>query len=205
MQNFASRTGLFLLLMGLTCACHQHPDVPEQVPYGPSPATPPQAALEAVCGEEIEALTRHEVEGEGGSLRYYFTIGGERFTGWACQEIPDNNHRYRYTKYDDGWPVWKVGYYANGQPDLDFHMQRGGSLGSERMWRSDGDPYIDYFYSDVDHMHGKQRRWHANGAIAFQAEYNKGELIYEIRYDGKGSVLDLKGDVPKPLLNGPPR
>ncbi len=76
-------------------------------------------------------------------------------------------------------------------------MKDGKSLGSERMWKQDGTPYISHFYSEPGVVHGIQERYFSNGILARNAKYNNGTLIYEIFYNRIGDIVSQKGEIPE--------
>ena len=173
--------------------------VPAVVPYHREPETPSHAALQAISAIDVQQLRRERKFDEKRQKTDTYYLQDTLFTGWSFQIFDDTNHKYRYTKYEDGAPVWQIGYFDNGVLDHDFHLKNGKTLGSEKMWRRNGDPYIDYFYSAADQMDGLQRRWHANRVLARQGLYKAGTLVYEVIYDPGGKVTSSKGAVPKEL------
>ncbi len=191
------RIYLFLFVLYLAGCNAQTEAVPSKVPYHRDPETPSMEALELLDKIDASLLVKQQTSiGEGRRMDYYY-LDGVPYTGWSYQAFKDTDHKYRYIKYEMGQPVWQIGYFENGQLDHDFHMKDGKSLGSERMWRGDGSPYINYFYSAPGAMDGLQRRWHPDSLLARYGFYEDGEMIYEIFYDKNGVITETQGNVPE--------
>ena len=159
------------------------------------PKTPSQEYLETLC--EIDATElRRQVEPNAISTVEYF-FGDQLYSGWACQVFTDTDHRYRFSRYENGVLVRQIGYFDNGNLGHDFSMQNGNSIGSERMWRRDGNPYVRNYYLAPGVKHDYQRRWEAGGHLVYEALFEKGKEIYAVSFDGDGNVISGRGDVPE--------
>ncbi|MCH1576009.1 MAG: hypothetical protein L7S67_07015, partial [Flavobacteriales bacterium] len=85
---------------------------------------------------------------------------------WTSMTEQIGVFRSRYQRYENGWLVEQVGFYANGQLDHHFHMGRDGrNVGSQRMWYPNGQPYIDQFHDEDGLLHGPQWRWRSDGVL----------------------------------------
>lgn len=157
-----------------------------------NPHTPLQDSLVKWFTVNADSLDRSIAANENECDLYY--LGGDLFAGWAQQVFEDTDHRYRYLKFEEGKMVWQIGYYSNGTLGHDFRMKNCANYGPSRMWRADGTPYIEGFYSPPGVKHGIQRRWFDNGVLAMEAEYDHGSLKYEKTYDEAGNpVSDRTG------------
>lgn len=166
----------------------------------PKPApTPNITELEKLCTEELDAIERVKKEKPTGKNKYY--LDGKLFTGWACSDDYDEEHQYRYSRFENGLLMRQIGYYSNGTLDHDFHMKEDKPFASQLMWRSDGNPYLEHYYSAPGVKDGYQRRWHANNKLAHEAKYEDGILIYENDFDENGQIVGLKGTI---ITNTPP-
>jgi hypothetical protein len=183
-------------MLFIAIACSSEPT--NEVPYGENPETPTQQELEEKMPIVYDSLfvTDSTINDKGRVVRLH-KINGKRFNGWAKQVFQDNDHRDRYTKIENGIVVWQIGYYANGQLDHDFHMKDGFNVGSQRMWRSNGDPYLDSYYLEGGVPDGIHKRWHADNILARMATFENGDLIYEVNYDQNGNVTRSTGKAPK--------
>lgn len=161
------------------------------------PSSPAQIELDHSCDVDASEIRRKNNKINGGVDMYY--VNDKAFSGWGCSVDPTNDHKYRYSLYKDGRLIWQVGYWANGQIDHDFRSKEGVSLGSQRMWMSDGWPYIENYYSAPEVKDGLWRRWFANHQIAYQAVFEEGQLIYEIEWDEGGNISNSQGQVPKDI------
>lgn len=157
--------------------------LPESVPYGFYPMTPSQGILMQESKVHIDSL--HLNNGRA-------FLKDTSFSGWTYQIFENNEHRYRYTKFENGFKVWQIGYYENGVLDHDFHVLNNENKGSQRMWRSDGSPYIDNYFLEGGILHGVQKRWYADYQLAMESKYDEGKLIYKYEYDKKGNLLRRK-------------
>ena len=96
--------------------------------------------------------------------RVHQTETSEAYTGWTRQILVDSNHRWRFQRFLKGWLVEQVSYYADGTADHHFHTDTlGRNVGSQRMWRDEGQPYLDQFHDTQGRLHGRQIRWNADG------------------------------------------
>jgi antitoxin component YwqK of YwqJK toxin-antitoxin module len=93
--------------------------------------------------------------------------------------------------------VRKIGYYSNGNLDHDFRSEDGKSIGCERMWRENGDPYVEAYYSAPGIKDGYQRTWQADSILVMEALCEDGEIIYQINYDIDGNITNQKGNKPE--------
>ena len=152
------------------------------------PYTPSLDSLLNWCS--LDASKLHRSGPDGSQQLIIYTLESEPFTGWACTTDHGDSHKYRFTEYEHGQLIWQLGYFANGQLDHDFRMKDGSSIGSERMWRENGDPYIDHFYSAPGIMHGIQLRWYADSVLAREAVFDHGILISEKLFDKQGMLLE---------------
>ena len=187
--TLARIVGMMVVLACTGCPAQPETSVPTAMNRNPS--TPPQDSLDQICSIAYDSLQRIPKSHPDSSDLYL--LRKARFSGWACHIFSDTEHKFRYTQYDGGVLIWQIGYYANGQLDHDFRMRQGKSMGSERMWRGDGHPYIDYYYSAPGVPHGIHRRWHTNNMLAREALFEHGLLIYEHLYDQNGKLLESKG------------
>jgi antitoxin component YwqK of YwqJK toxin-antitoxin module len=151
------------------------------VPYGLNPKTPLQKDL-----IEVSRINNDSLKFQNGTAY----LNGRIFDGWTYQVFENNDHRYRYTKFENGKKVWQIGYYANGILDHDFHVFNDKNKGSQRMWRGDGSPYIDNFFLEGGIMHGVQKRWHSDNKLAMESKYDEGKLIYKKEYDELGNFIN---------------
>lgn len=185
---------LSLLLNG-SCS-GQQVVIPDEVPYGPSPETPSLTLLDKVVDIDFDSLTEKKETRPDGKIIRIYSLDGKLFNGWALKIFPDTDHRFRYIKMEEGLMTWQVGYYDNGDLDLDFHHKNGYNTGSQRMWRKQGHPYIDTYFLEGAILHGPQLRWHGQGIMARDANFDNGTLIYEVLFDEKGQIIEKKGKVP---------
>ena len=118
------------------------------------------------------------------------------FDGWALQVFPDSDHRFRYLKFELGEIVWQIGYYDNAELDHDFHLEQGNNYGSQRMWRKGGAPYINNYFLRGGVQNGMQFRWYAHHQLAEKSYYENGVLIYKLKLDTNGQVLEQFGVIP---------
>ncbi len=188
---------LLIFLIVVTSCRGQSSGLPAEVPYHRHPETPPQELLEKVSTLNAEKLKTKQLEGEAGRRVNFYYLEGIPFSGWAYQLFEGNKHRYRYTKFEEGLPVWQIGYFDNGQLDHDFHMKDGRNMGSARMWMRDGKPYIDTYFLEQGLMDGPQQRWHSNGQLARDAWFIRDSLVYEVLFDRDGVITERKGAVPQ--------
>ena len=155
--------------------------IPGNVPYGFNPKTPSQKDLKKVSRTNNDSLK---------FLNGTAYLSDRIFDGWTYQIFENNDHRYRYIKYEKGKKVWQIGYFASGVLDHDFHVFNDKNKGSQRMWRGDGTPYIDNFFLEGGVLHGVQKRWYSDNRLALESEYNKGTLVYKKEYDELGNLIN---------------
>ena len=145
----------------------------------------------------IDAATLTKTR-KGDIIKYdCFYHNDELFNGWAKQLFENNDHRYRYSLYENGLMVRQIAYYSNEHLDADFQMMKGKNCGSARMWHTDGKRYIDTFCDEDGNQDGLQWKWHSNGEVARKALYVKGTMIYELLYDANGVQTEKRGRIPK--------
>ena len=168
----------------------------DRVPYDENPPTPQKAFLESLSKISYNELEVKEKWLEKGKKIRIHSLRGVLFSGWAYQVFTDTDHRYRYTKIEQGLAVWQIGYFDNGDLDHDFHMKAGYNKGSQRMWRKGGKPYIQTYFLEGGISHGPQLRWHANGQLARDALYEKGIALYDVILSPDGKVVEFKGEIP---------
>ena len=97
------------------------------------------------------------------------------FTGWTRKILVDSPHRWRFQRYFRGWLVEQVSYYEDGTADHHFHNDTTGNMvGSQRMWFSDGRPYLDQFHDASGDLHGRQMRWQSDGSINWDTRFDHG-------------------------------
>ena len=114
--------------------------------------------------------------------RVHQTDTTKAYTGWTRHILVDSDHRWRFQRFLKGWLVEQVGYYADGTADYHFHTDTlGRNVGSQRMWRADGQPYLDQFHDTEGQLHGRQLRWN-----------NKGQLDWDARFQ-HGTEVDAQG------------
>lgn len=134
---------------------------------------------------------------EGNRTIRYYTLKNQPYSGWALQLFENNEHKYRYMKFEQGLTVWQIGYYDNGDLDLDFHLKDGVNCGSQRMWRKHGAKYIDTYMAEGGKQEGIQLRWHANNILAREAMFDNGKAVYEVLFNTQGAVTKTSGKVPE--------
>ena len=195
---FTMRITLLALLFLSSLSCSAQPDLyTMEVPYGNHPETPSQQALDKLDKVDFHQLEERAERGELGRIDRTYFLDGAPYTGWSLQVFPETEHRYRYARYEEGMVVWQIGYYENGDLDLDFHTKNGRNKGSQRMWFEGGKPYIDTHFLEGGIQHGQQLRWYQDGTLARDAVYEYGELVYEVLFDKSGQITERKGDVPE--------
>ncbi len=165
------------------------PSFAQDIDRGRNPHTPLQTELEALSPLSFADLTetRHPKE-DHTTLKVYLREG-KPYYGWALQIFPDNEHRYRYIKLENGIVTWQIGYYDNGDLDFDFRMKDGKAFGSQRMWRKNQERYIENYFLEGGVQHGMQYRWFSGNRLAEEAEYNNGVLLYRKQYNEQGELL----------------
>ena len=192
-----NRAILVLQMIILLSACGLESRIASEVPYGESPTMPSQEVLDQLVSVPYQSLeVREDRSNPQKRIRTYY-LDGELFSGWSKQIFLDSDHRYRYVKYENGIAVWQLGFYDNGNPDVDFHMKDAYNCGSQRMWLKEGSLYVDSYFLEGGIPHGKQMRWHFNGALARDALFNQGEVVYEVLFDQEGGITERKGEVPE--------
>jgi antitoxin component YwqK of YwqJK toxin-antitoxin module len=189
-------TILLLLILALSsCSGQTNNSVETTITDIRKPITPTRDILEKWVTIQADQLTKIR---KNDSIAYdKYLWNNKPFTGWSREIFEDNDHKYRYAKYENGIMVWQIGYYANGQLDADFHMKDGKNVGSERMWHSDGSLYIDTYYNSAGEPDGLQWSWFKNGKVSRKGLYKNGEMIYEIYYDMDGQIKESKGEIPE--------
>lgn len=187
-----------LLSVLLICGCShsQEPEFPDEF-WEIDPVSPSQMDLDSWCEEEYENLERENNRINGGIDLY--RLKGKLWTGWACSNDPTTEHQFRYSYFKEGVLWWQLGYFSNGQLDHDFRMQNGKNCGSNRMWKADGWPYIENYYSGPDEKHGLWKRWYGTRQLAMQALWEKGKLIYKAEWDQEGTLVKSEGKLPEEL------
>ncbi len=192
------RHALFVIILIFSVSCKgQDQGIPDKVPYGMHPETPSKTLLDKLDRVDYDSLSITEEYAEEGKIIMHFSLNGKPFNGWSSKVLDNTDHRYRYTKFEDGLVVWQIGYYDNGDLGHDFHMKDGRNYGSQRMWYKGGGLYIDTYFLLGGYEQGNQRAWHSNGVLSRDAFFEKGKLVYEVRFDGQGNVIYKSGDVPK--------
>ena len=112
--------------------------------------------------------------------RVHQTDTTKAYTGWTRHILVDSDHRWRFQRFLKGWLVEQVGYYADGTADHHFHTDTlGRNVGSQRMWRADGQPYLDQFHDTEGQLHGRQLRWDSEGQLDWDARFHHGEEVDE--------------------------
>ena len=193
---------LFLLLLAYGCSAQIEysesylDNLKKQIDYkSKNPKIPSLDSLRSWSNTLAQHLEKKTKNDENPWDEY--SLNNQKFSGWAFEEFPETNHKFRFTLYIDGQMVRQIGYYDQGQIDHDFNMKDGQSLGSEKMWKEDGHLYIDHFYSEPGKMHGLQLRYHDNHKIARKALFEDGNRIFEIKYDRMGNILETIGKIPE--------
>ena len=179
-----SLASLILLLTTTTCVCQTERPSSPQIDRASGLETPSKAYLDSVCIIDAEKLQRVQKSSSEDCDRYY--LDGNPFTGWACSILSDNQHKFRYELFEEGKMTWRIGYYDNGQRDADFRLEDCKNYGPSRMWHRDGSMYLDQFFSSPGVPHGNHKRWHQNNALAWEAQYKYGDLLYEKHYNPEG-------------------
>lgn len=186
---------IFLLALVGGQACTAQPGLNTMpVPYQAKPPIPTMEALDDLDLTDQTALTIEETRDSLGIITRQYFLKDLPFSGWTKAVFLDTDHRYRYVRYESGFPVWQIGYYDNGEIDHDFHIKNGKNKGAQRMWNKGGQLYIDTYFEEGGIQHGKQYRWYGDGTLARDAEFSHGKLIYEILYDKTGKETTRKGE-----------
>ena len=100
------------------------------------------------------------------------------YTGWTRTSSSTATTVGRFQRFLKGWLVEQVGYYADGTADHHFHTDTlGRNVGSQRMWRADGQPYLDQFHDTEGQLHGRQLRWNNKGQLDWDARFHHGTEV----------------------------
>lgn len=150
------------------------------------PSIPSFTELESLANISFDELEKTILPFNSNSIKYYYK--GQYYAGWAIKQFDDTEHKFRFFYFQAGSQVRQIGYYNNGNVGHDFNFKNDKSYGSERMWRSDGSPYVDNYYSQPGVMHGKQYRWHPDNQLAMKSYYDNGLLCTKISYDIDGMI-----------------
>lgn len=161
-----------------------------------NPITPSQVALDALKPIEFHKLKELRVETSKGSFYRKYELESELYNGWALLIYKVNEHKYRYMKIEKGLVVWQIGFYDNGDLDLDFRGKDGVNYGIQRMWRKGGSKYIDTYFLEGAIQHGMQYRWAENNTLAEESKYENGSLIYRLQFDQHQKVIKSEGLIP---------
>lgn len=187
-----------ILLFAMLISCKgQIVDGYYQVPYGKTPSTPSMEDLEALNLIPFEELVIEMKEMEVGKRIRIHKKDFILFNGWTKQLFEDNEHRFRYTHFKDGFAVWQIGYFDNGELDHDFHMKNGMNFGSSRMWQKGGCLYISTHFKKGGINHGHAYAWHENCVLSRDALYDKDRIVYEIKFDTDGEIVEKLGKIPE--------
>lgn len=163
--------------------------LPDEVPYQiTEPKIPSLNILFSTVNFDYTLLEIKNIKSEGHKIIKYHYYEGDLYNGWA-KMIFDNSHKYRFVKIENGLITWQIGYFDDGNIDHDFHMKNGINLGSQRMWTAKDMLYIQNFFVNDGKLHGIQKRWHSNGNLAYEANYDYGKLLSEISYDLNGVII----------------
>ena len=162
-----------------------------------SPYTPTPDSLNKFNPVNVSNLVKYQ-KNKSSEMDLYF-MNDKQYTGWSYEVFPDSDHRYRYAEYKSGVLKWQITFFQNGKLSSDFHMNEktGKNLGSERMWHSDGSPYIDTYFSENGVEDGLQWRWHKNNELARKAFYKNGEMVFEQLFDINGKLIKQTGFIPE--------
>lgn len=167
------------------------------VPYEYETYVPSQNQLKKISKLDYNKLEIKRTRLKSGKYIKYHYLNGKLYNGWVFQIFENDKHKYRYLKIENGLITWQIGYFDNGQLDHDFHQKHGYDCGRQRMWRRNGDKYIDNFKLEGEISHGDQYRWSANNILAEHSKYENGKLIFKIIYDESGNILKTEGNPPK--------
>ena len=182
---------LFILYLAFSCTKNSYPE-------SCICDTPSQDSLKILAAIEDLALgfmlsTKTEEVYKG--IRR--TLNNKPYNGWTYTLDTKIVHSNVYYQYLEGVIIRKIDYYSNGILDHDFSNEDGKSIGCERMWRENGDPYVEAYYSAPGIKGGYQRTWHADNKLALEAFWSYGDLIYQIEYDIDGNITSQKGNKPE--------
>jgi hypothetical protein len=150
---------LLVVFFFLSVACSGQQADLENISRERNPITPSQVELDALKPIEFNKLKELRVETSKGSFYRKYELESELYNGWALLIYKANEHKYRYMKIEKGLVVWQIGYYDNGDLDLDFRGKDGVNYGIQRMWRKGGTKYIDTYFLEGAIQHGMQYRW----------------------------------------------
>lgn len=188
---------LIILSILLLDSCDlNHIKVPTIVPREREAKTPTQLDLDNLKPIKFKLLNETKEELDSFNTVRVYHLEGEIYNGWALQIFEGSKHKYRYLKFEDGLISWQIGFYDTGELDHDFHMQDGMNYGSQRMWLRNGHFYIDTYFLEGEIQHGKQYRWYTNNKLAEESEFYQGKLIYRIKYNMDGNLVEHTGQVP---------
>lgn len=196
----------FIIILSGILSCRPNPDAHLvsstllTVPYGQNPTTPSQHLLDSIAVLPIDSLVKIEVDIAPDRKQFFFTRHDKVYTGWAREDFQSSHNRIRYYQIDSGFVNWQIGYFDIGQLECDFHALHGFNHGSQRMWSRDGMPYIALF-STMGKKHGLQQRWHPNGILAWEADFDTNSLIYEVYYSPEGKIRRFDGAFSLPIPN----
>jgi hypothetical protein len=171
-----------------SCKGQENQPEKEEVDWALQLDYPTKDSLDKFCNVGIKEIQRIQKDALDGCDLYYFKEA--LYTGWACEIIPNNRHKYRYEQFKNGRMIRRISYYDNGKIDGDFRMKNCKNYGPSRMWLYNGNMYIDEFYISPGIKHGIQKQWHDNGALAKESRFDNGKLIYQKKFNRNGSLIN---------------
>lgn len=173
----------------------QTDSLPTEVPREVDPSTPTYELLAREVTQDFNSLEQEVVQLNPMETTRVYRLDGELYTGWTYQEFFDTEHRHRFTKFENGTPIWQIGYFDNLTLGHDFHMKDGYNYGSQKMWHSDGSVYINSYFLENEVQHGIQRTWSKEHLVR-DALFDHGKLIFDARFDDLGNMIQLEGSLP---------
>jgi antitoxin component YwqK of YwqJK toxin-antitoxin module len=131
----------------------------------------------------------------------WFDLSG-RFKGDNMQRVPNDSLDYQDgLMYLDGKPFTGIGYYLDddeGWVEGEIGYVDGLESGYKREW-SGPDQLIYEGRIYAGSLHGKERRWHDDGQLAEEGDYEFGVAIREKHWDEDGNLtkeFELKDSDP---------
>lgn len=162
-----------------------------------NPRTPSQKLLKSLNPIDNRSLNVEHMKSAEGRTQRVFLKDGKRFNGWTTDYNDQIDISTKFFKYVNGLVEWQIGFYNSGELNLDVRKTDGLNYGHQRFFNKQGFQYIDGFYSEPGKADGVQQSWFADGKIARDALYNKGEIVYDVMFDQTtGKVNEYHGTLP---------